>query len=143
MSAILIHSASSELSSGLKDKPKKIKVKEKEVKKIRDNEVNSGLKEKPKKIIVKEKDVERKKDKEIKTDSIDESTGEVEDEEDAREERKATGRSVAIVIFLALMCLALYHVIQKRTTILAGVSCAMGFLCVACLCDLSMKALKI
>lgn len=41
----------------------------------------------------------------------------------AREERKATGRSVAIVIFLSLMCLALYHVIQRKTTILAGVSC--------------------
>lgn len=45
-----------------------------------------------------------------------------EDEEDKREQRRATGRSVAIVIFLSLMCLALYHVIQKKTTILAGVS---------------------
>ena len=45
-----------------------------------------------------------------------------EEEEEAREERKATGRSVAIVIFLSLMCLALYHVVQRKTTILAGVS---------------------
>ncbi|CRK96620.1 CLUMA_CG009880, isoform A [Clunio marinus] len=41
--------------------------------------------------------------------------------EKAREERKATGRSIAIIIFLSLMCLALYHVIKKKTTILAGV----------------------
>ncbi|KAL7038871.1 hypothetical protein ACKWTF_009723 [Chironomus riparius] len=44
-----------------------------------------------------------------------------EETEIAREERKATGRSIAIIIFLSLMCLALYHVIQKKTTILAGV----------------------
>lgn len=43
-------------------------------------------------------------------------------DEEAREERKATGRSVAIFIFLSLMCLALYHIVQKKTTILAGVS---------------------
>lgn len=43
------------------------------------------------------------------------------DDEESREERKATGRSVAIFIFISLMCLALYHVIQKKTTILAGV----------------------
>lgn len=42
--------------------------------------------------------------------------------ENAREERKATGRSVAIIIFLSLMSLALYHVIERKTTILAGVS---------------------
>lgn len=42
--------------------------------------------------------------------------------ERAREERKATGRTIAIVIFLSLMCLALYQVIQRKTTILAGVS---------------------
>lgn len=42
-------------------------------------------------------------------------------DDEAREERKATGRSVAIVIFLSLMCLALYHVVQRKTTILAGV----------------------
>lgn len=46
-----------------------------------------------------------------------------EDDEDSREEeRRATGRSIAIVVFLSLMCLALYHVIEKKTTVLAGVS---------------------
>ncbi|KAG5682265.1 hypothetical protein PVAND_011629 [Polypedilum vanderplanki] len=50
----------------------------------------------------------------------DEEKGE-EDTEKAREERKQTGRSIAIIIFLSLMCLALYHVIQRKTTILAGV----------------------
>ncbi|XP_070500968.1 uncharacterized protein [Chironomus tepperi] len=44
-----------------------------------------------------------------------------EETEIAREERKQTGRSIAIIIFLSLMCLALYHVIQRKTTILAGV----------------------
>lgn len=44
------------------------------------------------------------------------------DTEKAREERKATGRSIAIMIFISLMCLALYHVVQRKTTILAGVS---------------------
>lgn len=101
MSAILINPASSRATS----------------------ELSSGLKDKPKKIKVKEKDVDKNKDKEIKTDSlVEESPGEVKNEEEAREERKATGRSVAIVIFLSLMCLALYHVIQRKTTILAGVS---------------------
>lgn len=42
--------------------------------------------------------------------------------EEAREDRKATGRSIAIIIFLSLMCLALYHVVQRKTTVLAGVS---------------------
>lgn len=45
-----------------------------------------------------------------------------EETEEAREERKATGRSIAIVIFLSLMCLALYHVVQRKKTVLAGVS---------------------
>lgn len=45
-----------------------------------------------------------------------------EDIEDAREERKATGRSIAIIVFISLMCLALYHVIERKKTILAGVS---------------------
>lgn len=53
--------------------------------------------------------------------STDNKTEEIDDGE-AREERKATGRSIAIGIFIALMFLALYHVIQKKTTILAGVS---------------------
>lgn len=104
MSAILINSASSSKTS---------------------KEFPSGIKEKPKKIKVKEKEVDKIKEKDIKTESLEESPGpgeEVNDEE-AREERKATGRSVAIVIFLSLMCLALYHVIQRKTTILAGVSC--------------------
>lgn len=45
-----------------------------------------------------------------------------EETEEAREERKATGRSIAIIIFLSLMCLALYHVVQRKKTVLAGVS---------------------
>lgn len=53
--------------------------------------------------------------------SIQETPKDEDDTEVAREERKATGRSVAILIFLCLMCLALYHVVQRKTTILAGV----------------------
>lgn len=43
----------------------------------------------------------------------------------ARDERKSTGRSIAIIIFLSLMCLALYHIFQKKTSVLAGVSLAL------------------
>lgn len=39
-----------------------------------------------------------------------------------QEERKATGRTIAIVIFLSVMCVALYQVVQRRKTALAGVS---------------------
>lgn len=56
-------------------------------------------------------------------DSIQECVKDDDNTETAREERKATGRTVAVVIFLCLMCLAIYHVIQRKTTILAGVSC--------------------
>lgn len=42
--------------------------------------------------------------------------------EKAREERRATGRTIVIIIFVVLMCTALYHVIQKKTTVLTGVS---------------------
>lgn len=41
--------------------------------------------------------------------------------EKAREDRKATGRSVAILILICLVVLALYQTIKKKT-ILAGVS---------------------
>lgn len=54
--------------------------------------------------------------------SFDPPQDEKKNEVEAREERKATGRTIAIIIFLCLMCLALYHVIQRKTTILAGVS---------------------
>lgn len=57
---------------------------------------------------------------EIKSISETSRTEERNDEE-AREERRATGRSVAIVIFLSLMCLAIYHVFDRKTTILASV----------------------
>lgn len=57
----------------------------------------------------------------IELDMNQEGAKDNDDTEIAREERKATGRSVAIVIFLCLMCLAIYHVIQRKTTILAGV----------------------
>lgn len=45
-----------------------------------------------------------------------------ENTEKAREERRATGRTIAIIIFVVLMCTAIYHVIQKKTTVLTGVS---------------------
>lgn len=44
-----------------------------------------------------------------------------ENTEKSREERRATGRTIAIVIFVILMCTAIYHVIQKKTTVLTGV----------------------
>lgn len=44
-----------------------------------------------------------------------------ENTEKAREERRATGRTIAIIIFVVLMCTAIYHVIQKKTTVLTGV----------------------
>jgi hypothetical protein len=53
----------------------------------------------------------------------------------ARDDRKATGRSIAIIIFVSLMCLALYHIFHKKTSVLAGVSLALvvehleSFLC--------------
>lgn len=49
-------------------------------------------------------------------DAVEENT------EKAREERRATGRTIAIIIFVVLMCTAIYHVIQKKTTVLTGVS---------------------
>lgn len=60
---------------------------------------------------------------EIKS-TADSPTAEVKDDEESRDKRRATGRSVAIVIFLSFMCLALYHVIQRKTTVLAGVGWA-------------------
>lgn len=57
---------------------------------------------------------------EIKS-TADSPPAEVKDDEESRDKRRATGRSVAIVIFLSFMCLALYHVIQRKTTVLAGV----------------------
>jgi hypothetical protein len=51
-----------------------------------------------------------------------EPPGDEGDIEKAREERKANGRKISFVIFVSLMCLALYHIVQRKTTILAGVS---------------------
>lgn len=61
-------------------------------------------------------------EKESTADSVQSEDKTEESTEKAREKRRATGRTITIIIFVIVMCTAIYHIIQKKTTVLTGVS---------------------